>query len=689
MDMPLWFSNLIFWSLQLTLLVLAAGLLARVLELRQPRVLLTYWRALLVVSLLLPLVQPWHRLPTIAATVISADFAVPLPPPSTPASTHWHLPSLQTIAPIPGIVILAGITLRFAILALGLLKLRCLRQASRPIATAAESTAVLQAARILVAAPGEFRISSQVDSPVTFGFGSPVVLLPDRFTSLDARFQSAIACHELLHVRRHDWAHHLIEEVLRALFWFHPAIAWLISRVRLAREHVVDLEVVRLTNARKPYLEALLEFTNARTPLAAIPAPPFLAERQLVERVSLMLKEVRMSQRRLIASLALTSSCLALVIAAAAWAFPLKAAPRFLRPIPQEGRPQQQKSPTNAAPKLQRVIVKHHDFDDASVNDAAMIAVEARMNQLPDRPRVETAYDAAKADKMKKALEDFWSERGITVEVSTTLTPWPQLAGHAVLQFDVYKQTILPGKLKGGVSGGVAGGIALGVSRGEARGVSKGIANGISGGISGGISTQTSQDEPSVDYSTIWLDTVKRGAMPLQVRGTGTLVRGEGSPNFVARVTVPASLAAEVKIGQNAAVASKDGLVGKGRVLSIGPQSNDGRPVGVILDAVAVPQGTSEGLEVVANIEIGKVDNILYVGRPVKSAPNSEIHLFKISNDGSEAVRTTVEVGRASLSSIEILDGLKEGDKVILSDMSRVANADRIRLTDEKHVVTH
>src|SRR5205807_7847055 len=267
-------------------------------------------------------------------------------------------PSLQTIAPILGIVILVGIALRCAILALGLLKLHRLRQASRPIASAAESAAVLQAMATLVAAPAEFRLSAQVDSPVTFGFVAPVVLLPERFASLDPRFQSAIACHELLHVHRLDWVHHLGEEILRAVFWFHPAIGWLISRTRLAREQIVDLEVVRLTEARKPYLEALLEFTNSRRALAAIPAPPFLAERQLVERVTLMLKEVRMSRRRLIVSLSLVSCCLALVMALAARAFPLKAAPRPAQLGPQDGSSQQQKSPT-PVPGLQRVEVNY------------------------------------------------------------------------------------------------------------------------------------------------------------------------------------------------------------------------------------------------------------------------------------------------------------------------------------------
>src|SRR5947207_1450047 len=189
--------------------------------------------------------------------------------------------------------------------------------------------------------PGPFPISSAPFttrvSPVTFGLAAPVILLPERFLAMNAQSQAAIACHELLHVRRHDWAHHLAEETIGAVLWFHPGIAWLIARIRLAREQVVDLDVLRLTNARKPYLEALLEFANARGSLATIPAPPFLAERQLVERITLMLKEVRMSRTRLVASLTASSCGIALAIIFAVWSFPLKPAPHFGPYPPQRG----------------------------------------------------------------------------------------------------------------------------------------------------------------------------------------------------------------------------------------------------------------------------------------------------------------------------------------------------------------
>jgi hypothetical protein len=402
---------------------------------------------------------------------------------------------------------------------------------------------------------------------------------------MDTKFQAAIACHELLHVRRHDWAHHLAEETIRAAFWFHPAIAWLIARIRLAREQVVDLEVVRLTKARKPYLEALLEFAAGRACAAAIPAPPFLVERQLAERVALMLKEVRMSRTRLIASLTAVACCLVLAITLAARTFPLKAAPLAAQSAPQGGVSQ-------------------------------------------------------------------------------------------------------------GVSGGTSGGVGQGISGGLSDGVGGGIKGGVSGSISGGVgksvsgridghAAQASQDGPPVvGRDTIWTDTVKRGPMVRQVRGLGTLVRGQDSANSIARITLPEVMAQEVRVDQRATVETQKGRIGNGHVTRISPSpSNDSRTVDIVLDSTS-PEGFTVGnLEVVnASIDIEKLDNILYVGRPVHGAADTSISLFKIINDGKEAVKVKVKLGRASVNTIEIVDGLEAGDKVILSDMSNWENVDHIQI---------
>jgi beta-lactamase regulating signal transducer with metallopeptidase domain len=563
MNMPLWFSNLLFWSVQAALLVAAAGFLPHLFQIRQPRVLLGYWRTLLALILALPFVQPWHRVHSAGAIAVAPDVAGPsFMPAAGPTVTHWHFPGLTVVAQMVGAIILIGIAVRLAILALGLLKLHQFRRTSSPVSPVSESAAVFEEMGTQVNARAEFRLSAHVDSPVTFGFRAPMILLPERFLSMNARFQAAIACHELMHVCRHDWAHQLAEETVRAVFWFHPAIAWLIARVRLAREQVVDLEVVRLTKARKTYLEALLEFATGRPCTAAIPAPPFLAERQLSERVALMSKEVRMSRTRLIVSLAAMACCLAVAATLAAGAFPLKGSPLAAQSAP-----------------------------------------------------------------------------------------------------------------AGGVAHGVSGGVTVGV----AQSVSGGVAGGIKGGVSGGVNQAAPQGPPSVETSELWIDTVKKGPMVRQVRGLGTLVYTEDSPNLVARVMLPELMTAEVKLNQNAVVDTRNGLV-KGHVSRISPSLSDGtRSVDIALDE-ALRAGAGPDLQVDGMIEIEKLDNVVYVGRPVSGGQNTSTSVFKLVHDGKEAVRVNVKLGRASVSTIEVLEGLRVGDRIIVSDTSRWEGVDRIIL---------
>lgn len=571
MQTPLSFSNLLFWSVQVALLVLAAAFLPRLLQIRQPRVLLAYWRALLAIALLLPVIQPWRRIQAFAAFELSPDIApVHVSSTSLPAAAPWYLRNLELFIQTLGFLILAGILLRFAILALGLLRLRRLRRLSVPVSAHAPSSVLLEKMHSDVKVRAEFRLSSEVDSPVTFGFLAPVILLPERFPSMDTRFQSAIACHELLHVRRHDWAHHLLEEVIRAVLWFHPAIAWLVARVRLAREQVVDLEVVSLTNARKTYLEALLEFAAGRERVAAIPAPPFLVERQLAERVALMLKEVRMSRTRLIASLVAMTGGIALTGVLAVWAFPLKAAPRFPQNPPQ----------TNAA-------------------------------------------------------------QGVS------------------------------GRVAGGVSGGVTGGVSGGTS------------GSVRGGTFAGVGASASRDVPTVDKNSIWTDTVKRGPMVRQVRGLGTLSHDKNSGNLIAQITLPESMTKDVHANQSAKVSTKKGPPAAGHVISVGREVVNGAvTVEIALDEV--PRSFITGGTVLpqidATIDIEKIGDVLHIGRPANSTGNSSFSIFKIASDGNEAERVTIKLGRVSVNTIEVLEGLKEGDQVILSDMSSYNNADRIRL---------
>jgi TonB family protein len=144
---------------------------------------------------------------------------------------------------------------------------------------------------------------------------------------LPSALREAIACHELMHVHRRDWLFVLAEETVRSLLWFHPAVWYVLSRIQLAREQVVDSEVVRLTENRDGYLDALVEVAAHRLlpdpgGLLQVPAPLFLRKRHLAARVAAVLKEVSMSKSRIAARLAAVCSAMFLAARVAIWFVP-------------------------------------------------------------------------------------------------------------------------------------------------------------------------------------------------------------------------------------------------------------------------------------------------------------------------------------------------------------------------------
>jgi len=182
----------------------------------------------------------------------------------------------------------------------------------------------LQALQSRIEVSPQIYLSPDIKGPVAFGFFRPLVLLPEYFEDLDEKFQQPIVCHELLHVRRQDWLFNTVEEILRSLFWFHPAIRWLINRIQLSREQVVDQELVQMTGARKLYLESLVKVASSGISDRRVPAPLFLQECQLNQRVQLMLKEVSMSKSRQVVSLLVCTLLLGAIGWGVAEAFPLE-----------------------------------------------------------------------------------------------------------------------------------------------------------------------------------------------------------------------------------------------------------------------------------------------------------------------------------------------------------------------------
>ncbi len=146
-----------------------------------------------------------------------------------------------------------------------------------------------------------------------------------------------------------------------------------------------------------------------------------------------------------------------------------------------------------------------------------------------------------------------------------------------------------------------------------------------------------------------------------------------------AALQIAETQARDIQIGLPAAVDTHNGVV-SGHVTRIDPAVLNGtRTVDVQLDGTR-PAGAVKWLSVAGTIDLDKLNNVLYVGRPALGNENSTLSLFKESPDHKTAERVQVKVGRASVNSIQVLDGLRESDTVILSDMSRYDNVDRIRL---------
>ena len=157
----------------------------------------------------------------------------------------------------------------------------------------------------------------------------------------------------------------------------------------------------------------------------------------------------------------------------------------------------------------------------------------------------------------------------------------------------------------------------------------------------------------------------------------------------LARVADPKRLKAEIKvaetqakdavIGQKATIDTRNGMVA-GHVSRIDPSVQNGTvTMDVAIDG-PLPDGARPDLSVDGTIEVENLKDVLYVGRPVHGASQSTISLFKLTPDGSEATRVNVKLGRSSVNTVEILQGLQVGDRVILSDMSQWDNYDRVRL---------
>jgi TonB family protein len=449
MNWRLLWDNFVTYGMQIGLLIGLAAFVPTLLRIRLPRARLAYWHLLLVTCLMLPLLAPRKQEVIVIRTSTVATPFIPAPVSMTPKRT---IPRSE----IAFAILAAGIVARLGWLAVGFWRLRRYRLNSQPLVPA-----------LSWGVEADLRISPDVSSPVTFGFRKPVVLLPAHFADLDPAMQDAVLCHEILHVRRGDWLITLAEEIVRCIFWFHPAIWWLLGEIVLAREQAVDQEAIELTKSRDGYLDALLAIAGANPQLDLAPAPLFLRKRHLKQRVVSILKEVRMSKTRRISALAAGMGFLA----AACWfvtvTLPLSAQPQTVADAPGVT------VDLGGSNVLHRTAVTYPE--SALRNHVqGIVSVEATLDSsgnVVDARILGGPQELRRAALMSVLQWHFSMDTSaLTRRVNINFTTPPQ-----------------PEHLAGGVIGGVV----------------SGVPSGVSGGVPGGITTLRSEALAGMTSATV------------------------------------------------------------------------------------------------------------------------------------------------------------------------------------------
>lgn len=308
----IWLANLAAYSVQVAVLITTALLSAAILRMRAPRPALYFWQAVLVVTIVLPFV-PSNAARSPDPLFGSASIIVY-------GLTTWSLPLGDSgVAAMVIALTVCGAATRLAWLAIGLARLHAIRRRSQPLSPLPVFVGDL-ATRLGTSA--DIHTSDDIDSPVTIGLRRPLILLPARALALPLPVQRAIVCHELIHVRRHDWVHIVLEQVWCGLLWFHPAAYLLVSRTSLMREALVDRDTLAVTRDRRSYAHALLAFAepSARVPIAV---PSLIRARHLSRRIALITQETPMSHRHIAAALVVGLATVSVATAASVSRFPI------------------------------------------------------------------------------------------------------------------------------------------------------------------------------------------------------------------------------------------------------------------------------------------------------------------------------------------------------------------------------
>jgi TonB family protein len=321
------------YLLQIACVALLAEVLLRVVPVPSAGFRYAYWRLVLVAALVMPWLlraTPDDAMGTAVVTAgpaaIAFTQATQVATALTERGTAWLPPLTWLLA--------GGAALRLLWVMTGMARLRALRRQGVPI-----EDGTYDEMQQRLGTRADLRAVAGLPQPVTFGLRRPVVLLPESLEASAESIRRAAVTHELVHVQRRDWLFVIVEEALRAIFWFHPAIWWITARIRLTREEFTDHLAVLASGSRRSYMEALLAFADAGR---VGPAPAFISRAHLFHRIVLLSKESAMSSRRIVVS----GMMLAALLATGGWyaseAFPVMAGgslatPGMAAPAPQQG----------------------------------------------------------------------------------------------------------------------------------------------------------------------------------------------------------------------------------------------------------------------------------------------------------------------------------------------------------------
>jgi TonB family protein len=423
---------LIPWSEQVLVLTAAAALAS--LAIAHPKVRLLMWQGLLVVLLLLPVIEPWSTPPAQVASVTGG--VVAFAPIQAVAPSGWHWRQEDWLA-----LIALGAAAKLLWIGAGFLRLRRYRRQARTLAAPVPFSSPMV----------RWYASDSVPGPVTYGWRRPSILLPERVLELPSKLREAIACHELIHVRRGDWLFVLGEALVRSLLWFHPAIWIVLGRIQLAREQVVDQEAVGLLQNRESYLDALVAVAGHRLYPDLAPAPLFLRRRHLAARVKAVVKEINMSRSRIAAGVTAVCSTLLIAASVAVWMFPFVG--------------QAQTSPDSPGVTVDAGATLLHRAPVHIPAGSTVTGTLTVLATLDAKGEVSDAHVLSGPDEMRK-------------EALTSVLQWHYQPGPTQAQITIRFAGAPAGA---GQGGDVGGGIGEGVGRGVGVGVAgtKGLAIGV------------------------------------------------------------------------------------------------------------------------------------------------------------------------------------------------------------------